>query len=92
MISFKFPMMAVRVQNSLKADGEIFATCFPDHDLWLKETEIDFHIQLFKWPTFISVLLTREPSIWCEFHIIFENENDALMFRLYSGLTVYDDA
>lgn len=87
MTTFRYPPAYTRIDQSQKSDQLLYENLFADHAAWLALNEIEYGVVGFRWPEIITMLFSHaRNNIAIEFDIMIEDEDQAVMFRLYTGL------
>jgi hypothetical protein len=87
--TFRHSPACVLVQQSHMTDERLFTIAFAEHARWLAENEIKYSVVGFRWPAIITILFSHDKrTIAVEFDLTIEDDTQAVMYRLFSGLTV----
>lgn len=78
---FKYEPVAVKVNDSYR---NLYAKIFETHAQWLANNDIVYQVAGFRWPELVTMLRSR--NIVIEFEISIDDDTDAMMFRLFSGM------
>jgi hypothetical protein len=82
---FNYAPVYVKINESYGIDKAMFTKSFEKDAAWLADNDIDYQVSGFRWPEMLSMLVSRD--ILIEFTITIEDDTQAVMFRLYSGLS-----
>ena len=87
MIIFRYDPITVMSNVRGMFSDEAYQQFFPEHHKWLTDNDIDYCVNVFTWPEFF-LIGNRPGLLCCEFTITIENDNSAIMFKLYSGVRI----
>lgn len=87
MTTFRYPPAYARIDQKQLSDQTLHETMFVDHVDWLESNDIEYTVVGFRWPEIVTMLFSHDPKcIGVEFDLTIEDDEQAVMFRLYSGL------
>jgi hypothetical protein len=87
MTTFRYGPAYVPVELRHKPDQTLYEIVHDDHAQWLALNEIAYAVVGFRWPEIITMLFSHDKrTIGVEFDLTIDDDTQAVMFRLYSGL------
>ena len=85
---FNYTPILTSVHERYIPNDELLKKYFENDYNWLKEQNIEYQVDVFRWPEFPFFTQFQIAKVKTEITLIIENVNHAVMFRLYSGFSV----